>query len=419
MNKFEKLIYDLVKSNPSIKTFLRNSYQNFFDFFPSENYKTSYPIINKKGYFYGFHDHTPFSSNEKYLLAQKAPEGLFMPNTDNSLKIGFFSGKNFSKFNLCTSTRTWNWHMGCKLQWIGNSNTFIYNGLYKNEGVSKTFNIETNKEEIIDCQLSSISNDGKYFVGYDFFSLEKYMPGYGYRRKNTNYSLNNESMEIYLYDLKNNTKKIICSINDLKDLNYDKTMNDAYHFITHGLFSPCSKKFCFLHRWIVDKSDVRQRKSRLVICDIKGNIISILPTIGMFSHFCWRNKNQLVGYCKTNQFQTAYHLFTLDNDSKCKKVEKFTNLLGDGHPNFNKNGNLMTTDSYPNANRMQSLYVHDFDKNKTSLIGKFYMPKKFQSKTIKDHWCVDLHPRLNKSGTKVCFDNAFSGVRSLAIIDLK
>ena len=419
MNKIEKVIYDLVKSNPALKTFIRNSYQNFLDLLPPKKIKTSYPIINREGYFFGFHDHTPFSSNEKYLLAQKAPAGFFMPKTNDNLKNGFFSGDKYSEFNECTHTNTWNWHMGCKLQWIGDSNTFIFNDLYKDKGISRTFNIETRKEEIIECQLSSISNDGKYFVGYDFFTLEKFMPGYGYRRKNTNYSLNKESMEVYIYNLLKKTKKIIFSVNDLKDLHPEKSMIGAYHFVTHGLFSPCSKKFCFLHRWITNKKDIRQRKSRLIVCNIKGQILCILPTNGMFSHFCWRNKNQIVGFCNTKKFKSAYHLFTLNSNYKCNNIEKFTNLNADGHPYINKNGRFMATDSYPNARRMKSLYLYDFDKDLTSCLGEFYMPKEFQSKSVKDHWCVDLHPRLNKSGTKVCFDNAFNGVRSIATIDLE
>ena len=102
---------------------------------------------------------------------------------------------------------------------------------------------------------------------------------------------------------------------------------DSLHFITHALFSPCSKRFCFLHRWITDSKDIRKRKSRLFICDNKGNIPSILPSNGMFSHFCWRNRNQLIAYCNTLEYGSCYHLFTLDENGICKNFEKITNFL--------------------------------------------------------------------------------------------
>ncbi len=418
MNKLEKLVYDSVKKNPYIKTTLRNSYQKIFDLFPAKKVKTKQPIINKIGYFYGFHDHSPFSHDSKYLLAQRAPKGIFMPNISNELCLGFFSGKGYSSFNECARTKTWNWHMGCKLQWIGNTDSFIYNDFYRNKGVSKIFNTKTGAKDIIDCQLSSVSKNGKYLIGYDFFLLEKYMPGYGYRKLETDYIFNNDSMQIYLYDFKRNIKKTICSASELKDLKPEKSMNNALHFITHGLFSPCSKKFCFLHRWITNKKDVRERKSRLIICDIQGKILTILPTDGLFSHFCWRNENQLIAFCNTKKFKSAYHLFTLDQNSACIKIEKLTNINDDGHPCVNKDGRIMITDTYPNARRIQTLYLYNFKKGATSRIGEFYMPKKFQSKSIKDHWSVDLHPRLNPEGSKVCFDNTFEGERSLAILDI-
>lgn len=36
MNKIEKVVYDLVKSNPQLKLFLRNTYQSVFDLLPEK-----------------------------------------------------------------------------------------------------------------------------------------------------------------------------------------------------------------------------------------------------------------------------------------------------------------------------------------------------------------------------------------------
>ena len=58
----------------------------------------------------------------------------------------------------------------------------------------------------------------------------------------------------------------------------------------------------------------------------------------MFSHFCWRNRNQLIAYCNTLEYGSCYHLFTLDENGICKNFEKITNFLGDGHPTINESG---------------------------------------------------------------------------------
>ncbi len=418
MNKLERYFYDLVKKNPALKNNVRNLYQSFFDMVPKRNCITEFPILNRQGYFFGFHDHSPFSDNGEYLLAQKAPNKFFMPTTEDKLTIGFFYGENHTEFEECATSSTWNWHMGCKLQWVGETNSFIFNDIKDGKGISRLVNIESKANEIFDCQLSSISRDGNTLVGYDFFKLESFMPGYGYRHFKKDYFIDNKNMKIFLLDLRNNIKKEIFSVNDLKLIKPEKTMNDSLHYLSHALFSPCSKKFCFLHRWIIDPNDIRNRKSRLIICSNEGEILSILPSDGMFSHFCWRNDREIIGYCSTKKYNAAYHLFSLKKDGSLENVEKITNLLSDGHPSTNAKGNIMITDSYPNALRLQSLYVYDFGLKTTKCIGKFLMPEKFQTKKVENHWCVDLHPRLNKNGTMVCFDNAYSGVRSLATIDI-
>ena len=87
------------------------------------------------------------------------------------------------------------------------------------------------------------------------------MPGYGYRLENNkNNNQYNDSMYLYFFDIKNYLKKKILNVSELKSIDPDKSMMNSLHFITHALFSPCSKRFCFLHRWITDPKDIRKRK---------------------------------------------------------------------------------------------------------------------------------------------------------------
>ena len=245
------------------------------------------------------------------------------------------------------------------------------------------------------------------------------MPGYGYRLENKKIiNQAEDSMNLYFYNLKDNLKKKMFNVSELKEIDPENSMKNALHFITHAVFSPCSKRFCFLHRWITDPKDIRKRKSRLFICDIKGNILSILPSNGMFSHFCWRNNKQIIGYCSTREYGSRYHLFTLDKKGKCKKLEKITNLLGDGHPTVNEIGDIMVTDTYPNAKRIQNLYLYKFNSKSENILGQFHMPKKYQTPSIDNHWNVDLHHRLNNLGNLVSFDNSFMGERALATLNI-
>ena len=60
MNKIERLVYNLVRSNPILKNKVRNLYQRSFDLLSSPKPLSAYPITERRGYFFGFHDHSPF-----------------------------------------------------------------------------------------------------------------------------------------------------------------------------------------------------------------------------------------------------------------------------------------------------------------------------------------------------------------------
>ena len=67
MNKLESTIYNLVRKNPALKQFVRNMYQGIFDLLPRKKEYFASPYQYWKGFFFGFHDVTPFSFDETKL----------------------------------------------------------------------------------------------------------------------------------------------------------------------------------------------------------------------------------------------------------------------------------------------------------------------------------------------------------------
>lgn len=127
MNTIEKRIYDLVKRSPKIKNLIRNSYQKAFDVLGTPAPQSAYKIKPREGFFFGFHDHTPFSADEARLLANRFDTPLRMPRLGETLQIGYFDGLDYSRFIPVAETRAWIWHTGCKLQWRGVSNEIVFN----------------------------------------------------------------------------------------------------------------------------------------------------------------------------------------------------------------------------------------------------------------------------------------------------
>ena len=127
MNKIEKFVYDKVKSNPRIKTAIRNIYQSAYDILPDKKDELAGQLIEKPGYFFGFHDVSPWSPDEQHILSNKLEIELHMPTAQEPLTVGFWNA-DMTVYTPVAQTHAWNYHKGCRLQWVGNSSElFIFN----------------------------------------------------------------------------------------------------------------------------------------------------------------------------------------------------------------------------------------------------------------------------------------------------
>ena len=420
MNKLERIIYNTVRGNPTLKRRVRNLYQQAFDLLPAATVKSHYPIVERQGYFFGFHDHSPFSVDNSKLLANSATFDLRMPSKEDRLKVGFFSGEDFKTFTEIGDTRAWNWHMGCRLQWRGDSNQVVFNDHIQGENVARMINIDSGQESIFSGAISSVSPDGSWGIGYSFSRVENCMPGYGYIHNVCEDDLDSykpESTGLYSIDFESGSKKLLITIAQLAEVNPSVTMNGAKHFFTHTQISPDSQRFMFLHRWIHHEVDIDKRFSRLVVCERDGSIVDIFNTNEMVSHIGWCGPERVIAFCRVPVFDDQYVLFTVGKPDETK-ILGANCFSSDGHPSFDESGRWMLTDTYPDRRRVQTLALYDSLKEIRIDIAKLPMPKDFQSPSSSQHWACDLHPRWDRQSRFLCFDATFSGQRSLCTIDL-
>src|SRR5690606_33467400 len=138
--------YDTIKHNPKLKLRIRNAYQSFYDFLPNKKDYFKNPISVKEGYFFGFHDVSPFSYDGTKVLANRLTIPLRMPKNEDLLEVGFFDVTDdiFGEYIKIGESRAWNYHKGCRLQWAGESK-IIFNDIFDGKLVSRTFNIHDKK----------------------------------------------------------------------------------------------------------------------------------------------------------------------------------------------------------------------------------------------------------------------------------
>src|SRR5437660_4396697 len=113
MNTIELAVYNLVKRNPRLKMGVRNAYQRICDVVPVKRAESAYEIIAREGFYFGFHDKTPWSADETKLLANRVLVPLRMPQPDDELEVGFVQGSEYREFVPVGRTRAWNWQQGC------------------------------------------------------------------------------------------------------------------------------------------------------------------------------------------------------------------------------------------------------------------------------------------------------------------
>jgi hypothetical protein len=412
MNKAERFFYGYVKKNPKIKNVIRDAYQSVFSKVPVKEFVINDSIINRKGYFFGFHDKSPWCYDDSLLLANR----FQIPNRNidkaDTLEVGIFSGKDFTDFIPLATTPSFNWQQGCFSQWVGKKKQIIFNSFDGEKNISILVDHEGKEIKRFDVPVAAVSPDGRYMLSYNFSRLAVYAPGYGYEN-GVDEELKIEIPErhgISLVDIETGEKKLLFTVADIAGFQPDIKMENAFHFFTHCLFSPSGKRFVFYHRSIRDMNFVH---TRMLSCDLNGENKFIFPADGWVSHIAWKDDTHIMAYCRTKKFGDAYTMFE-DQTGNCEVIGADV-FSSDGHPSFSPADNsIFITDTYPDRFRLSTLIMYDCKSGKRLDLARLKQPLQY-----KNELRCDLHPRWNRAGAMVCFDSAHSGIRSLCTINVQ
>lgn len=420
MNKLEEFVYHALYKYPKAKLFVRNIYQGIFDLMPrKENYiSASYDI--KEGYFFGFHDVTPFSSDEKKLLAQKISFDFRMPESGEGIDVGYFdfqSGK-IGSFHKIGTTYAWNYHKGCRLQWLDNKR-LIYNTAENQQVYSKIVDVYDISEKNIPYPIDSvyISQEEEVATTFSYDRLQFCMPGYGYPYIDESYLDQKYPSDtgLFIVDLKTGNRKLVVKISDLVDRFCDDDPNLYYHYVTHSEFSKDGRYISFLYRRKIDGGDINKRVTMIVVYDRNDGKLILLPTQISGSHYVWNNNNQIIASCIIDG-KSCHVLYDM-NDIDNYVIIAPSVLNQDGHQSF-VDDNVFITDTYPDKWRQVQLYKVNIQKGHVDKILSVNSPKHYMSKSVYNYIDCDLHPRVSPSGEYVCCDTVYTGQRSVFIMKL-
>lgn len=420
MNKIEEIVYHAVYRHPALKLFIRNIYQSVFDIFPRKADMMAGKSECKEGYFFGFHDVSPFSVDETKVLANKIAFDFRMPKKGEGIDIGFFDFKEgkLGSFHKMGTTYAWNYHKGCRLQWI-DKRSLIYNTAKDNVIISKILNVESGEETILPYPIDTIYNSDKELVAttFSYERLQKCMPGYGYPYSDESYNDKKHPVEtgLFLVDLKTSDRKLIISCDELAEQFCENNPEQYYHYVTHTEFSKDGRYISFLYRRMIEGGDINRRITKMIVFDRQTEKLIELPTQTSGSHYVWNSKKQIIASCIINN-KSCHVLYDI-NDVDNYKIICPDILNQDGHQTF-VDDNTFITDTYPDKWRQCQLYLVNMKDNTARKILNINYSKKFVSKTVYNYIDCDLHPKVSPSGRYVSCDVVNTGVRSLFVMEV-
>ena len=89
-------------------------------------------------------------------------------------------------------------------------------------------------------------------------------------------------------------------------------------------------------------------------------------------------------------------------------------MTQDGHCSYLPGNEWVLNDAYPDADRMQRLYLYHVPTGRRVELGDLYSPPRYDGE-----WRCDLHPRSSPDGRRVVVDSAHDGNgRQMHILDI-
>ena len=368
----------------------------------------TYKQFRNKGVhtFFGYYDITPFNPvNNDILYLEYTPS----KKTAKIIRDNIEGGQR----RVITSTNACNWQQGCRLRWLPNdSSKVIFNDFVDGDYISRIIDVNNGTEERLNMPLYDISPDGSIGITLDFTRLGYMRPGYGYINlpfKEADESMLNEGVDIV--DL--GTKQIIKTVTyqEMGLVMGKKPSTVKNWYLNHLSFSPNGKKFLF---FFLEKLSETQFTASMMCYDIEKNQLKCLEPELKNSHYTWMNNDTILCTAYTflkDRIKCGYYLY---DTVTCERAEYCPQSLTiDGHPS-RLNEEEIITDTYPDVISYQYIYkVNGVDDKKETLIQVFNRTADCAEQR------TDLHPRLNRDHTLICFDANIDSHRSMFVLKIK
>ena len=368
-------------------------------------------------HFVGYYGITPWNASQSRLFCLEADFGDRLAQLDDRASICLIDPANHSLTRIA-QTSAWNLQQGAMLHWLPTAadRELIFNDRVDGRLVSVILDVETNKRRLIDRPVAALSHDGKSAIGVNFDRLRAIRPVTGYAGGDAKGPLVKRPTDdgLFAIDMTTGKSRLLVSVDACaRVVAPPEQLNDQPLWLEHPIFSRDGARVFFIARGF-DPSTKQIVSVPLVVASDGTKLRSLMPAwvADGASHFDWMDERRVV---VTRKDDGKWRHLLIDTDGvKAPKPLAPDVLTRDGHCTFSPDGRWMITDTYPDSQRRQHLFVMDVKTQKAARLASFYSPPEYRG-----DWRCDLHPRWDRESRRICIDSTHEGIRQVYVIELR
>lgn len=360
-------------------------------------------------HFFGYFGISPWDEQGR-LVCLEVEFGDRLVKADDAASICLIDPRT-RELKRIAETNAWNLQQGCMLHWLGKS--LLYNDRINGELRTVVLDTTDGTPRLLERPINALSPDGKTAIALNYDRLRAIRPVTGYAGgPKVEYGPRPKNDGLWLVDVASGKSKLLvsvdqaCQVEALPDYVADRPL-----WLEHPIFNRDGTRLFFILR--ANHNSIRRMASIPLAINTDGSKLGKwLPWgIGGASHFDWLDDQRLALVREVEPGKWRHILLT--DDKQGYETLDPDVLVMDGHCSFSPDRRWMITDSYPDENRRQHLFVLNVKSGKAARIASFHTPPEYTG-----NWRCDLHPRWSPDSRSICIDSTHSGIRQLYVVEL-
>lgn len=374
-----------------------------------------------KHHFVGYYGITPWNGSGARLACLEVAFGDRLVQASDRATIYLIDPAS-RELTRIADTSAWNLQQGTMLHWLPTApqREVIYNDRVEGRLVSIILDVETGQRRTIDRPVYAVSPDGKRAISVNYDRLRQIRPVTGYAGGDPDAPLVNRPTDdgLFLIGLASGESRLLVSVDAAcRIAEPPDAIEGQPLWLEHALFSRGDGGRVFLMARAFDPATRKLVSVPMVVNADGTGLRALLPwALQGASHYDWLDDRQLILTRAHAATATSWHHLLIDTDAPDAKPKVLAPgvLTRDGHCTVSPDGRWLVTDTYPDEQRRQDLFVMHLHTGQAARIARFHTPPQY-----KGDWRCDLHPRWSRDGRQVCIDSTHDGIRQVYVIDLE